>query len=166
MVSLLYKRWSLGDEMMQKTFSARTNKINFFVITFAAIDKNCTVKNKYFLFAILVACFIALALMKPAQTDHAVQAAMLDNAVKTEVCCITESDNQAAILCEPTNINFSARIITVSCAQNKAFERLLKNKFSVTENFKIELSVENYIFIVKSLAYYLDNLTELRRLNI
>ncbi|MDR1154637.1 MAG: hypothetical protein LBL04_07980 [Bacteroidales bacterium] len=119
-------------------------------------------KNKCFLFAVFIACFVALAFTKPVE---ATGISMDDSKNReTEIGCITESYNCMAILCETANFNFSARTVTVSCTP-KTFERL-SNKLSAGKNLRIEFSVENYIFFVESLAYYLDNFTELKRLNI
>lgn len=89
-----------------------------------------------------------------------------DNTMKRETC-IAKYEHHAAILCEPTTVSFSARITKTSGKQKiKIFERMLKNKFSIKGNFCIELSIENYIFFVKSSPHYISNLTELMRLNI
>jgi nucleoside recognition membrane protein YjiH len=138
-------------------------KCKFFVTTFAAFDKNSVVKNKFFLFAILIACFVALVFIKPVEATGISMDGSQNR--ETEISCITEPYNCMAILCETTNFNFSARTVTTCNQAPKTFERL-GNILSAGKNFKIEVSVENYIFGVESLAYYLDNFAELRRLNI
>lgn len=80
---------------------------------------------------------------------------------------ISNEDTSPIILCEPSDINFSIRTIKIFSSENtKVSERMLKNRLLSGKNFKIELSVANYIFFVESLACYRSNLAKLRRLNI
>ena len=109
---------------------------------------------------------IALVLLKPAGMADAVNSTVADDLEKKEVS-FSKYEQHPAILCEPTTVGFSARIVSSSNNQKtKIFERLLKNSFSIGKNFCLELSIENYIFFVRSSPHYISNLNELRRLNI
>ena len=120
---------------------------------------------KNFLFAIGLLCSLSVVL-KPAEMIFSVDATVAGDLTKKEVC-ITKYEHHAAILSEPTPVSFSARISNASGNHKiKTFERQLNNKFSIRGNFRIEFSVENYLFFVQSSPQYFSNLAELRRLNI
>ena len=111
-------------------------------------------------------CVVSQVLFLPVKAVCAPDADDTDDLNKTEAI-ITKHEQHPAVLSEPTTIGFSARILKSSGNQKiKAFERLHKNKFSIRENFSIELTVGIYMFFVKLSPQYINKLIELRRLNI
>ncbi len=119
-------------------------------------------KNKYISSVVIIACFAALAFVKPA----GVNSTALMN-YETVICSTSDVNNShQAILCE-TDFNFSVATIKGSSPDNvKTYEKHFKYKLPVKENLRIEYSVENYIFYTESLTDYHNDLSKLRRLNI
>ncbi len=125
-------------------------------------DKTSVVKNKYFLFLVIIAFTGLSAVIESERTAGA----PVPND-RTEIARIFDThDSPQAILCE-TDVNFSSGTVKVPRYDHpKTYEKLPKYKAAVEENLIIEQSVKNYIFRVQSLTHYQSDLDKLTRLNI